>query len=70
MSVQQIRCRPAVRISGFHPGDPGSIPGIGAFFDIKVSEKFMAEETNQFTLLYGLYSLWPKNILSFFFQIL
>ena len=26
-----IRCRPAVRISGFHPGDPGSIPGNGIF---------------------------------------
>ena len=27
-----IRCRPVVRISGFHPGDPGSIPGNGTFF--------------------------------------
>jgi hypothetical protein len=27
-----LRCRPAVRISGFHPGDPGSIPGNGIFF--------------------------------------
>ena len=27
-----IRCRPAVRISGFHPGDPGSIPGNGNVF--------------------------------------
>uniref|UniRef100_K4B211 Uncharacterized protein n=1 Tax=Solanum lycopersicum TaxID=4081 RepID=K4B211_SOLLC len=23
-----IRYRPAVRISGFHPGDPGSIPAV------------------------------------------
>ena len=30
--IQQIRCRPAVRISGFHPGDPGSIPGNGNAF--------------------------------------
>ena len=29
---QQFRYRPAVRISGFHPGDPGSIPGIGDIF--------------------------------------
>ena len=27
----KFRCRPAVRISGFHPGDPGSIPGNGIF---------------------------------------
>ena len=24
-----FRCRPAVRMSGFHPGDPRSIPGNG-----------------------------------------
>ena len=29
---QDLRCRPAVRISGFHPGDPGSIPGNGIFY--------------------------------------
>ena len=28
-STPKIHCRPAVRISGFHPGDPGSIPGNG-----------------------------------------
>ena len=28
-TYEEIRCRPAVRISGFHPGDPGSIPGNG-----------------------------------------
>ena len=26
-----IRRRPVVRISGFHPGDPGSNPGGGGF---------------------------------------
>ena len=30
--IINIRCRPAVRISGFHPGDPGSIPGNGNCF--------------------------------------
>ena len=28
----KFRCRPAVKISGFHPGDPGSIPGNGIIF--------------------------------------
>ena len=27
-----IRCRPVVRIPGFHPGDPGSNPGGGESF--------------------------------------
>ena len=27
-----FRCRPAVRMSGFHPGDLGSIPGNGNVF--------------------------------------
>ena len=31
-SKPKIHCRPAVRISGFHPGDPGSIPGNGILF--------------------------------------
>ena len=31
MAITAFRCRPAVRMSGFHPGDPGSIPGNGIF---------------------------------------
>ena len=38
---QQIRCRPAVRISGFHPGDPGSIPGNGIIFAFLKMVKFV-----------------------------
>ena len=30
--LQAIRCGLVVRIPGFHPGGPGSIPGIGTTF--------------------------------------
>ena len=38
---QQFRCRPAVRISGFHLGDPGSIPGTGIFVVFLKMGKFV-----------------------------
>ena len=32
MCAAAIRCGLVVRIPGFHPGGPGSIPGTGTFF--------------------------------------
>ena len=33
---RRVRCRPVVRIPGFHPGDPGSNPGGGVTFFVAV----------------------------------
>ena len=48
-----------VSISGFHPGDPGSIPGVGIFivlyylsFSIKICNSFMIP-----TLYYKVYKM-------------
>ena len=44
-----------VSISGFHPGDPGSIPGVGIFFSIyfstNVSHKTSFISLNEFIKL-------------------
>ena len=34
VTLQAVPCGLVVRIPGFHPGGPGSIPGMGDFFDI------------------------------------
>ena len=52
-----IHCRPAVRISGFHPGDPGSIPGNGTFLPNKIF--FIDEKKNVEDLKYGIFQQDP-----------